>query len=139
MRATVQSTGPMRLRSANQTRQGGAASDSVNCVKRRSGVDFMHAPSFSARQAAGFDDLVCLFQSASSAMRAQGFQDITSDFILIVSRRADQLHTRRAVFATSFSLVHRSSSVRRFPSGVDAVPHCELSVNLSSVKYFADS
>src|SRR5580658_3564233 len=40
-------------------------------------------------------------------------------------------HTRRAVSATSFSLAHWRSSVRRFPSAVEAKPHCGLSAKSS--------
>jgi hypothetical protein len=40
--------------------------------------------------------------------------------------------TWRAVWTTSFNLAHCSSSVSRFPSMVEANPHCGLSARFSS-------
>src|SRR6267142_1304258 len=49
---------------------------------------------------------------------------------------APQPQTCRAVAATSFSLDHCWSSLSRFPSAVEANPHCGLSARFSRGTYF---
>src|ERR1700730_16125084 len=44
-------------------------------------------------------------------------------------------HARRGVSATSFSLAHCRSSVTRFPSAVEAKPHCGLRARFSRGTY----
>src|SRR5579862_7418473 len=48
-------------------------------------------------------------------------------------------HTCRAAFTTRSSLLHCSSSVSRFPSMVDANPHCGLSARYSRGTYLVAS
>src|SRR5580765_2902385 len=50
-----------------------------------------------------------------------------------------QPHTRCAVSTTSRILAHCSSSVKRFPSMVEAKPHCGLSTRFSRGTYLAAS
>ena len=79
-----------------------------------------------------FEDL-CRPSKGSGRTRAAGqtFRTCFSTFNLNVQLPAVP-HTCRAVLATSSSLRHWSSMVRRLPAAIDAKPHCGLSARCSS-------